>query len=104
MKKVAGRLRGDYQASLQRENMLHAAFEAQKQQQNKLNESAIEYSFLKRDFESDRTLYEGLLQKLKEAGVAAGLHSNNIRQVDMARTPGGPTEPNILRKIGRAHV
>src|SRR5437899_2068482 len=100
MKKVAGRLRGDYQASLQRENMLHAAFEAQKQQQNKLNESAIEYSFLKRDFESDRTLYEGLLQKLKEAGVAAGLRSNNIRQVDMARTPGAPTEPNIPRNLG----
>lgn len=100
MKKVAARLRGDYLAALQRESMLHAAFETQKQQQNKLNESAIEYSFLKRDFESNRTLYEGLLQKLKEAGVAAGLRSNNIRQVDMARTPGGPTEPNIPRNLG----
>src|SRR5579872_2632092 len=100
MKKVAGRLRGDYLAALQREKMLHAALREQKQQQNKLNESAIEYSFLKRDFEADRTLYEGLLQKLKEAGVAAGLRSNNIRQVDMARTPGGPTEPNIPRNLG----
>ena len=100
MKKVAGRLRGDYLAASQRESMLHSAFEAQKQQQNKLNESAIEYSFLKRDFESNRTLYEGLLQKLKEAGVSAGLRSNNIRQVDMARTPGGPTEPNIPRNLG----
>jgi exopolysaccharide transport family protein len=100
IKKVAGRLRGDYLASLQRENMLRSALEQQKQQENKLNESAIEYSFLKRDFESDRTLYEGLLQKLKEAGVAAGLRSNNIRQVDMARTPGGPTEPNIPRNLG----
>jgi polysaccharide biosynthesis transport protein len=100
MRKVAGRLRGDYMAALQRENMLRAALEQQKQQENKLNESAIEYSFLKRDFESDRTLYEGLLQKLKEAGVAAGLRSNNIRQVDMARTPGGPTEPNIPRNLG----
>src|SRR6266568_2611422 len=51
MKKVAGRLRGDYLAALQRENMLHAALEGQKQQANKLNESAIEYSLLKRDFE-----------------------------------------------------
>lgn len=100
IKKVASRLRGDYLASLQRENMLRAALEEQKQQENKLNESAIEYSFLKRDFESDRTLYEGLLQKLKEAGVAAGLRSNNIRQIDMARTPGGPTEPNIPRNLG----
>jgi len=104
MKKVAGRLRGDYLASLQRENMLRAALEEQKQQENKLNESAIEYSFLKRDFETNRTLYEGLLQKLKEAGVTAGLRSNNIRQVDMARTPVVPTEPNIPRNLGFGFV
>jgi exopolysaccharide transport family protein len=99
MKKVAGRLRGDYLASLQRENMLRAALEQQKQQENKLNESAIEYSFLKRDFETNRTLYEGLLQKLKEAGITAGLRSNNIREVDIARTPAAPAEPNIPRNL-----
>ena len=104
MKKVAGRLRGDYLAALQRENMLRAAFEQQKQQDNKLNESAIEYSLLKRDFETNRTLYEGLLQKLKEAGVTAGLRSNNIREVDIARTPNAPAEPNIPRNLGFAFV
>ena len=104
MKKVAGRLRGDYLAALQRENMLRAALEEQKQQANKLNESAIEYSLLKRDFETNRTLYEGLLQKLKEAGVTAGLRSNNIRPVDIARTPASPAEPNIPRNLGFAFV
>ena len=104
MKKVTARLRGDYLAALQRENMLGAALEGQKQQENKLNESAIEYSFLKRDFETNRTLYEGLLQKLKEAGVTAGLRSNNIRQVDIARTPNSPAEPNIPRNLGFAFV
>src|SRR5207253_10537284 len=103
-KKVGGRLRGDYLAALQRENMLHAALEEQKQQENKLNESAIEFSLLKRDFETNRTLYEGLLQKLKEAGVTAGLRSNNIRQVDIARTPAGPAEPNIPRNLGFGFV
>src|SRR5262249_22021122 len=102
MKKVGGRLRGDYLAALQREDMLRSALEQQKQQENKLNESAIEYNFLKRDFETNRTLYEGLLQKLKEAGVTAGLRSNNIRQVDIARTPGAPAEPNIPRNLGFA--
>ena len=102
MKKVSSRLRGDYLAALQRENMLRAALEEQKQQENKLNESAIEYSLLKRDFETNRTLYEGLLQKLKEAGVTAGLRSNNIRQVDIARTPEAPAEPNIPRNLGFA--
>lgn len=102
MKKVGGRLRGDYLAALQRENMLRGALEQQKQQANKLNESAIEYSLLKRDFETNRTLYEGLLQKLKEAGVTAGLRSNNIRPVDIARTPGAPAEPNVPRNLGFA--
>ncbi|HEX7893967.1 MAG TPA: polysaccharide biosynthesis tyrosine autokinase, partial [Terriglobales bacterium] len=61
-------------------------------------------SFLKRDFETNRTLYEGLLQKLKEAGVTAGLRSNNIREVDIARTPAGPAEPNIPRNLSFAFV
>ena len=103
-KKVAGRLRGDYLAALQRENLLRGALEGQKHQANKLNESAIEYSLLKRDFETNRTLYEGLLQKLKEAGVTAGLRSNNIRQVDIARTPEAPSEPNIPRNLGFGFV
>ena len=72
MKKIASKVRGQYMTALQRENMLRDALEKQKQEANKLNESAIEYNLLKRDSETYRTLYEGLLQKLKEAGVSAG--------------------------------
>ena len=102
IKKVVFRVRSDYMAALQRENMLRDTFEKQKQEANKLNESAIEYSLLKRDVESYRTLYEGLLEKLKEAGVTAGLKSNNIRPVDLARVPQYPTEPNVPRNLGFA--
>lgn len=97
--KAVDHIRGGYQAALQRENMLRDAFEQQKQQANKLNESAIEYSLLKRDVETNRTLYEGLLEKLKEAGVTAGLRSNNFRIVDAARVPTAPIEPNIPRNL-----
>ncbi|MBV8051605.1 MAG: polysaccharide biosynthesis tyrosine autokinase [Acidobacteriaceae bacterium] len=102
MKKITARLRGDYQAAVQRENMLRAALEQQKQEANKLNESAIEYSLLKRDVETNRTLYEGLLEKLKEAGVTAGLRSNNFRIVDTARVPTSPSEPNLPRNVAFA--
>jgi exopolysaccharide transport family protein len=102
MTKVAGRLRGDYQASLQRENMLRAALEQQKQEANKLNESAIEYNLLKRDVDTNRTLYDNLLEKLKEAGVMAGLHSSNFRVVDTARVPTAPSEPNLPRNLAFA--
>lgn len=99
MKKVVSRVRSSYLASLQRENMLSDAMEKQKQGANQLNESAIEYSLLKRDVETNRTLYEGLLEKLKEAGVTAGLRSNNIRPVDRARVPTEPSEPNVPRNL-----
>jgi exopolysaccharide transport family protein len=102
IKKVVFRVRSEYMAALQRENMLRAALDKQKQEANKLNESAIEYSLLKRDVESYRTLYEGLLEKLKEAGVTAGLKSNNIRPVDQARVPPYPAEPNVPRNLGFA--
>ena len=99
MKKISGKVRGQYNAALQRENMLHDAFEKQKQEANKLNENAIEYTLLKRDVDTNRQLYEGLLQKLKEAGVSAGLKSNNFRIVDSARPPSAPIEPNIPRNL-----
>jgi succinoglycan biosynthesis transport protein ExoP len=104
LKKVAERVKGEYMAALQQEQLLSAQFEKQKQEANKLNESAIEYSLLKRDVDTNRQLYEGLLQKLKEAGVTAGLKSNNIRLVDVARTPAAPSEPNIPRNLAFAFV
>jgi exopolysaccharide transport family protein len=103
-KKIAGKIRGQYMAALQREGMLRDALEKQKQEQNKLNENAIEYSLLKRDLDSNRQLYEGLLEKLKEAGVSAGLRSNNFRIVDMARVPTAPVEPNIPRNLAFAFM
>ena len=102
LNKVRARVRGDYQASLQREKMLRSALDQQKQEANKLNESAIEYSLLKRDVETNRALYEGLLEKLKEAGVTAGLRSNNFRIVDTARVPASPSEPNLPRNLAFA--
>jgi exopolysaccharide transport family protein len=102
--KAVDHLKGQYLGALQRENMLRDAFDKQKQEANKLNESAIEYSILKRDLDSNRTLYEGLLEKLKEAGVTAGLRSNNFRIIDAARVPTAPSEPNIPRNLAFALV
>ena len=102
--KAVDHLKQRYLAALQRETMLRAAFDKQKQEANKLNESAIEYSILKRDVDSNRTLYEGLLEKLKEAGVTAGLRSNNFRIINAARVPSSPSEPNIPRNLSFALV
>lgn len=102
LKKVATKVHNDYLAALQRESMLNAGFEKQKQEQNKLNESAIEYSMLKRDVDTNRQLYESLLERLKEAGVSAGLKSNNVKLIDPARVPVIPSEPNIPTNLAFA--
>jgi len=97
--KISARVKNRYTEAAVREKMIRAALEKQKQEANQLNESAIEYSLLKRDVDSNRELYVGLLQKLKEAGVSAGLRSSNIQIVDVAQVPATPSEPNVLRNI-----
>jgi capsular exopolysaccharide synthesis family protein len=97
--RLATKYQKDYLAALGREKLLRASLENQKSEENQLNESAIEYSLLKRDVESNRQLYEGLLQKLKEAGVMTGLRSSNVRIVDPASTPTTPASPNTPRNL-----
>ncbi|MGB8065105.1 MAG: polysaccharide biosynthesis tyrosine autokinase [Candidatus Sulfotelmatobacter sp.] len=98
-KKMQEKMRDEYLAAAQRETLLESAFNQQKQEANKLNESAIEYTVLKRDAETNRQLYQDLLQRLKEAGVSAGLRSSNIRIVDIARIPTQPIYPNVHRSL-----
>jgi capsular exopolysaccharide synthesis family protein len=97
--RLGSKYKKDYLAALEREKLLRASLENQKTDANELNESAIEYSLLKRDVDSNRQLYEGLLQKLKEAGVMTGLRSSNVRIVDPASPPTSPSSPNIPRNL-----
>src|SRR5581483_8302785 len=98
-KRLNERIRDEYLMAARREKMLRDALNAQKQQANQLNEASIEYIRLKRDADSNRQLYEGLQQRLKEASVAAGLKTTNIRIVDLARVPSSPSSPNVPRNV-----
>jgi capsular exopolysaccharide synthesis family protein len=100
VEKVGQAVRAEYRAALKSEEMLQTSFDKQKGEAYKLNEDAIQYAILRRDVESSRDLYEGLLKKLKEAGVTAGLKSSNINIVDQASEPVEPIEPNIPLNIG----
>ena len=53
----------------------------------------IQYNILQREVDTTRTLYDGLLERYKEIGVAGGITTNNISIVDRARPPGGPSKP-----------
>ncbi|MGB0513777.1 MAG: GumC family protein, partial [Wenzhouxiangellaceae bacterium] len=64
-----------------------------------LNQQGVQYNILKRDFETNRELYDGLLQRMKEIGVAAGVRENNIAVIDEALPAGGPFKPNLSRNL-----
>ncbi len=98
------KLNSDYRAALQRESLLRSAFEQQKQEANRLNERSIDYNILKRDLDTNRELYEGLLQRLKEASVTASLRSSNVRVVDLGHASNHPSKPNIPRNIFLAFI
>jgi polysaccharide biosynthesis transport protein len=100
MEKLVAQSRAEYQASTAAEKMMAASLEKQKQEAYKLNENAVQYAILRRDVESSRELYEGLLRKLKEAGILASLKSSNIHIVDPASTPVDPATPNVPLNIG----
>jgi capsular exopolysaccharide synthesis family protein len=100
--RIGDHIRNDYEAAVRRERMLSGNLNQQKRAANEMSAASIQYNMLKRDYESNRQLYDGLLQKLKEAGVTATLKSSNIRIVDSARPPQKPISPNLPRALAFA--
>jgi polysaccharide biosynthesis transport protein len=79
--------------------LLQQTLDRQRAEANDQAEKLIQYHILQHDAESNRLLYDGLLQKLKEATITVGLRSDNIRVVDPALAPGGPSRPQKARNI-----
>jgi len=99
VKRIANQITYDYESAGGRERMLRDALEAQKQVADKLNANVIQSDILKHEFETNRKLYEDLLQKQKEVSISSNLKSSNIWIVDPARPPRLPAEPNIPRNL-----
>jgi polysaccharide biosynthesis transport protein len=59
-------------------------------------DSSIPLNMLRRDVETNRQLYDGLLQQVKEVGVVGGVESNNIQVVDKAEAPLFPFKPDLM--------
>ncbi len=96
---IGNQVEADYRGARQRELLLQQALDQQKQETNQTNEKLVQYNILNREAEANKQLYDGMLQKLKEAGISAGLRSSNIRIVDPALIPNGPSRPNKTRNI-----
>ena len=101
-KRAAQGIVDDYQAAVRREALVREAFDQQQQQANLVAGRAVQYNILKREVDTNKQLYEGLLQRLKEAGVSAGMNASNIRIVDAAVPPTKPVSPRPVLNLGLA--
>jgi succinoglycan biosynthesis transport protein ExoP len=97
--RAAMRIQNDYLAANRRETMLRQAFADAQGDANHIAEKSVQYNILKREVDTNRGLYEGLLERLKQAGVSAGLKESNIRIVDAAVPPKYPAKPRVLLNL-----
>ena len=93
--KVVDSVRNEFEAARARERSMMAELEAQKAEALAMNRTGIEYGVLEREAESNRQIYQSLLQRANETGVAGELRTSNIRIVDEAEVPTGPASPRI---------
>lgn len=94
--RVSERAKNDYEVARQVEDTAHNVYLEQKHQADNLNDKAMAYTILRQEADESRSLYEGLFRQMKQAGVLADFHSNNIAIVDPARVPAKPARPRAL--------
>ena len=97
---IKSSLRNQYQVALAQERSLSGHVSGLKSDVLDLRNRSIQYNILQREVDTNRTLYDGLLQRYKEIGVAGGVGTNNISIVDRAQTPGSPSRPKPLFNLG----
>ena len=95
--KVIEQLRSEYRAALSQEQSLAGSLEEQKRAALELDKKSADYSVLERQAESDRKVFESLLQQQKELGVIGNSRANNVHVQDRAEIPGAPFMPNPRR-------
>jgi polysaccharide biosynthesis transport protein len=92
---IAQRVEVEYREAVNREDMSRKAVAETKVEFDALNFRSFEYQTKKREAEGDKTLYEELVRKIREAGINSGFQNNAIRIAELARPSHKPVFPNF---------
>ncbi len=104
VKKIVNSIKTEYEIALAQENVLISALDDQKKEALELNKKAIQYNVLKRDAESNKQMFEVVLNRLKETDLTRGLKSSNVRTIDKAEIPATPIKPKKKLNIMLAAI
>jgi polysaccharide biosynthesis transport protein len=89
------RIETDYQSATRREKLLADAYDAQAREVSGQDQRAVQYNVLKREVDSNRQLYDTMLQQMKQASIATALRASNVHVVYPAFLLGQPVFPNF---------
>ena len=92
-------LLADYRGALAAEQALQGRVAALRGSVLDLRGRSIQYTILQREVDTNRALYDALLQRYKEVGVAGGIGTNLISIVDRGEVPGGPYSPSLMFNV-----
>jgi capsular exopolysaccharide synthesis family protein len=98
---IKSAIQAEFLASQEQERLLVEQMTLVKTDVLDLQSRSIQYNILKREVDTNRQLYDGLLQRYKEIGVAAGVSNNNISVVDPALS-GYKFKPSLTRNLALA--
>jgi polysaccharide biosynthesis transport protein len=97
---IIDRVKDEYQDASRRESLLSAAYNAQTKEVTGQDEKAVQYNILKREVESNRQLYDTMLQQLKQSSLASALGAAKVRIIDPADLPLKPISPDFPVNAG----
>jgi capsular exopolysaccharide synthesis family protein len=92
-------LQGQYESALRNETLMRERVAATRKQVLTTQDHGIDMNLLKREVDTNRQLYDNLLQRFKELGISGNIISNNISVVDTAEPPLFPFKPDLLRNL-----
>ena len=96
---VRAALRNDYTAAQAAENALDAQVGTLKGATLAEQDKSVQYNLLAREADTNRELFDGLLQRYKELNAASGISTSNLAVIDEAEAPLSPSSPNLMRNI-----
>jgi len=100
--RIENAAKATFAAKLQKEARLQMRINEIKEEILALQDRSTDYQTLKREVDTNRELYDGLLQRMKEIGVAAGIGTNNISIVDVAEVPRQQYKPSLPKNLAIA--
>lgn len=92
-------IKNDYDTALQTEKFLDVRTEEQKQRALDLEKQATQYKIYEREVETNKSIYQSLLQRSKEIEATVGATVTNIQIIDTARPPLYPFKPRVALNL-----